>query len=143
MIVALQQLGYFFRLIRWFHGLLALFPFATLYFIIVHSEKSRAIPVDASDFALICICVQLLMAIGFIWNDWRDMRIDQINKPHTHLIGRKISLLAVKRLFATITLLIIFLTVHIALEIFAEWMWISPGVYALSIAYSLYLKRSP
>jgi 4-hydroxybenzoate polyprenyltransferase len=71
------------------------------------------------------------------------MRIDQINKPQTHLIGRKISLRTVKILFAVITALIIALTVYISLAVFPEWMWISPAVYGLSIAYSLYLKRSP
>jgi 4-hydroxybenzoate polyprenyltransferase len=135
------HIGNFLKLIRWFHGLLALFPFITLYIIIESSEKYTQVEVSGFDFTLICICVQLLMAIGFIWNDWQDMRIDKINKPNTHIIGRTISLRTAKISFGIITLLIFGLSLYISVNVFREWIWISPAVYAL--AYSLYLKRSP
>lgn len=133
------------KLVRWFHELLAIFPFVTLYFIIEYYIQKTGLSCNLSgiNFSLLCICVQLLIAAGCILNDIMDRDIDKINKPHTHIIGRVISLVNAKRLFVATTLLIIFLSAYISFYVFKEWAFISAAVYVLSILYDVYFKKSP
>lgn len=141
----LNNLKNFFILIRWFHELLAIFPFVTLYFILdYYSQKSR-LPCDLSgfNFFILCICVQLLIAAGCILNDIMDRNIDKINKPKTHVIGRTITLANAKKLFIATTILIIVFSVYISYHIFKEWIFICSGVYLLSVLYDVYFKRTP
>lgn len=98
---------------------------------------------SGSNFFVLCVCVQLLIAAGCIQNDIRDADIDKVNKPKTHIIGRTISMPQAKLLFAFATMLIILLSFYISYYMFKEWAPISAGVYLLSILYNVYLKRSP
>jgi 4-hydroxybenzoate polyprenyltransferase len=141
----LDNVKNFFKLVRWFHELLAIFPFVTLYFIIEYYIQKTGLTCNLSgvNFILLCICVQLLIAAGCILNDIMDREIDKINKPNTHIIGRAISLINAKRLFVVTTLLIIFLSVYISFYVFKEWAFISTAVYLLSVLYDVYLKKSP
>lgn len=135
----------FFQLIRWFHELLAILPFLSLYLIIDHYVRQSGLPCQLSSFHffLLCTCVLLLIASGCILNDIMDRDIDKINKPHTHTIGRTVSLKTAIILFASITGLIIALSVYISLYVFKEWAMISAAVYLVSVLYDVYLKRSP
>ncbi len=140
-----ESLKNFFKLVRWFHELLAILPFVGLYFIIDYYNQKNGQPCDLSgvNFFILCICVQLLIAAGCILNDIMDRDIDKINKPNTHTIGRTISLPNAKMLFIATTFLIIFFSVYISWYMFKEWTFICSGVYLLSILYNLYLKKSP
>lgn len=139
------NLKYFFKLIRWFHELLGILPFVVLYAIIKFYSQRAGIPCElsAAHFVVLCLGVQLLMISGFILNDIRDMDIDRINKPDTHIVGKTISLKTAWLLFTLCTVLIFLISVFISMYIFKEWSVISFLVYTLSVAYSLYLKRSP
>src|ERR1035437_3494661 len=97
----IETLKSFFKLVRWFHELLAILPFAGLYLIIDYYAQKSGQTCDLSgvNFFILCICVQLLIAAGCIHNDIMDRHIDKINKPNTHIIGRKISLTNAKKLF--------------------------------------------
>lgn len=141
----LNNLINFLRLIRWFHELLAILPFVMLYAVINYYAQKNGLYCNLSgtDFFLLCLCVQLLIASGCIFNDIMDSGIDKINKPDTHIIGRTISLKSAKKLFIATTILIIIFSFYISYYLFKEWAFISAGVYLLSILYSLYLKRSP
>ena len=141
----INNLKYFLKLIRWFHELLGILPFTALYFVIKYYSEDKGISCNLSgfNFVLLCIGVQLLMISGFILNDIVDRDIDKINKPFTHIVGRTISLQTAKVLFVIFTILIVLNSVYITYFIFKEWAIISPIVYLLSVAYSLYLKRSP
>jgi len=141
----LNNLKHFFKLVRWFHELLAILPFAALYFIIAYYVKKSGQACDLSgiNFLILCVCVQLLIAAGCIQNDIMDRKIDEINKPKTHIIGRAISLANAKKLFIATTLLIILFSIYISVYLFKEWTFICIAVYILSILYNVYLKRSP
>ena|ERR1700741_1395925 len=140
----LENLRSFFKLIRWFHELLAVFPFLSLYLIIDHyvlqNDKNG---LSGLNFTLLCLCVQLLIAAGCVLNDIMDHDIDKINKPSTRIVGNKISLVNAWIIFISITSLIITLSVYISLYVFKEWAFISTGVYILSILYDIYFKKSP
>ncbi len=135
----------FFKLIRWFHELLAVLPFVALYLIIDYYARKSGLYCELSgfNFVLLCICVQLLIAAGCILNDIMDRDIDKINKPNTHIIGRTISLAQAKKLFIVFTILIIILSAYISCYVFKEWAFISTSVYVLSILYDVYFKKSP
>jgi len=141
----LERLKYFFKLVRWFHELLAILPFVGLYFIIdYYAQKSGQIcSFSGFNFFILCVCVQLLIAAGCILNDIMDRNIDKINKPKTHIIGRSISLANAKKIFLATTVLIIIFSIYISCYMFKEWAYISSCVYILSILYDFYLKKMP
>jgi 4-hydroxybenzoate polyprenyltransferase len=135
----------FLLLVRWWHELLAILPFLVLFLIIQYRLVQNNIYCDFSitSFALVCFCVQLLMAAGFIFNDIIDRKIDKVNKPERFIIENTISFGLALRYFVLITFLIIGISIYIIIFIFWEWLFFSVGVYFLSIIYSLYLKRMP
>ncbi|HTA61581.1 MAG TPA: geranylgeranylglycerol-phosphate geranylgeranyltransferase [Bacteroidia bacterium] len=135
----------FLKLIRWFHELVAIIPFVMLYLVITYCVQANGLSCNLSaiNFSILCVCVQLLIAAGCIFNDIMDRHIDKINKPHTHIVGRVISLGAAKKLFVATTILILLLSAYISMYLFTQWVYISIAVYMLSILYSLYLKKSP
>lgn len=141
----LERFKNFLKLVRWFHELLAILPFVSLYLIINYYANERGVFCNLSviNFLILCICVQLLIAAGCILNDIMDRNIDKINKPKTHIIGRVISLSNAKMLFILTSILIAIFSVYISLYMFKEWALISTGVYLLSILYDVYLKKSP
>jgi 4-hydroxybenzoate polyprenyltransferase len=141
----LENLKNFLKLIRWFHELLAILPFISLYFVIDFYNQKAEGPCNLSgfNFFILCICVQLLIAAGCILNDIMDRHIDKINKPNTHIIERTISLMGAKQLFVATTLLIILFSAYISYYMFKEWLAISGSVYVLSILYDVYFKKSP
>jgi 4-hydroxybenzoate polyprenyltransferase len=141
----IKKIKAFFKLIRWFHELLAIIPFLGLYFVVNYFLARNNCPFRLSgwDFFCICICVQLLVAAGCIMNDIMDREIDKINKPRTHVVGRSISLAAVKKLFLIFTVFIVLLSIYISCFVFWEWAFISSIVYILSVLYNMYFKKSP
>lgn len=140
-----EKLLGFLKLIRWFHELVAILPFAALFFTIRYfiSQQDITCGLSGFHFFVLCICVQLLIATGCVLNDIMDRHIDQINKPQTHIVGRVISLKGAKLIFAVFTLIIVLLSLYIFTNMFYEWVFICPAVYLLSISYDLYFKRSP
>lgn len=140
-----EKLIGFLKLIRWFHEVVAILPFAALYFTIRYFVSQQGIDCGLSGFHffMLCICVQLLIAAGCVLNDIMDRQIDAINKPQTHTVGRVISLHAAKWIFAILTVLIILFSVYIYQQMFVEWPFICAAVYILSISYDVHFKRSP
>jgi len=135
----------FFRLVRWFHELLAILPFLGLYLVILYAAQQQgltSVP-PVFDFAMLCFCVQLLLAAGCVLNDIVDRDIDKINKPRTHIVGNTISLKAAWWIFGTLSVLAFICSVYISVFLFREWAYISVAVYTLSILYDVYFKRSP
>lgn len=141
----MDKIKAFLKLIRWFHELVAILPFLSLYFVIVYYLQKSGVhcPLSGYDFALLCFCVQLLIASGCVLNDIADRHIDKINKPQTHVVGRTISLRGAKIIFGVLTIMILILSIYISIYIFWEWAYISVIVYGLSVLYDLYLKQSP
>lgn len=141
----ISKVKYFFVLIRWFHELLGLFPFITLFYVINLGLSSNGfnLQISSNEFIVLCLGVQSLMIPGFILNDIMDHSIDKVNKPNTHIVGRIFSIQTSKVLFGVFSLITIGLSVYISHFIFIEWAWISSIVYILSVAYNVRLKRSP
>ena len=141
----MEKIKAFFKLVRWFHELVAVLPFLGLYFIIDYysRQSNTGCPLSGFNFALLCFCVQTLIAAGCVLNDIVDRNIDKINKPKTHIVDNTISLKNAKIIFASLTLIIIALSVYISIYMFSEWAYISLIVYVLSLLYDFYFKRSP
>jgi 4-hydroxybenzoate polyprenyltransferase len=135
----------FLKLVRWFHEVAVVLPFMGLYLIIDYYAKQNHIDCKLSviNFALLCFCVQSLIAAGCVLNDIVDRDIDKINKPKTHVVDNTISLKNAKIIFVFLTLIILALSVYISLFMFSEWIFISISVYILSLLYDFYFKRSP
>lgn len=141
----IHKIKAFLKLIRWFHELVAILPFVGLYGTIEffsQQSNSNCTP-SVFNFAILCICVQLLIAAGCVLNDIVDRKIDKINKPKTHIIDNSISLKGAWIIFSTLTFIIILLSIYISVFVFSEWAFISSSVYILSLFYDFYFKRSP
>ena len=141
----LTKIKAFFKLVRWFHEVVVVLPFLGLYFIIdYYSQQSHAgCTLSGFNVALLCFCVQTLIAAGCVLNDIVDRNIDKINKPNTHIVDNTISLKNARIIFTLLTLIIIALSVYISIYMFYEWAYISLSVYVLSLLYDFYFKRSP
>jgi len=141
----LENLKSFFKLVRWFHELLAILPFLGLFFVIDYFARKcgTACHLSGFNFTILCFCVQLLIATGCVLNDIMDRDIDKINKPKTHTVGNTISLSQARIIFISLTFITVVFSVYVSLYVFVEWAFISAGVYLLSILYNVYLKRSP
>src|SRR4051812_36468318 len=123
--MAVEKLKAFFKLVRWFHELVAIIPFIGLYFVTEYFIKKAGFTCDLSgfDFIILCFCVQLLIAAGCVCNDIMDRHIDKINKPKTHIIERTLSLTEAKNIFAVLSILILGFSIYISLYIFKEWAY--------------------
>lgn len=130
---------------RWFHELVAIIPFVSLYLVISYfAQQNNILNVSPfSDFILLCLAVQLLIAAGCVLNDIMDQRIDQVNKPKTHLIGRVISVKQAWITFWLLTTALAAISAYIAYTFFTDWWWIVILVFVLSVSYDVYFKRSP
>ncbi len=133
------------KLMRWFHELAAIIPFVGLYFMIhfFGNQKGINVVLPITDFVLLCIGVQLLLAIGCVINDIMDRDIDKINKPKTHLIDNYISFKNAKLLVGILTFLLLIISVYLSIYVFWEWAIIATAIYIISISYDVYFKRSP
>jgi 4-hydroxybenzoate polyprenyltransferase len=142
---ALRHLRDFLVLIRWFHELLALFPFMALYAIMRALITRRGVACDLSGprFVLVCAGVQSLMVPGFILNDIADREIDRVNRPKRWLVGNTLSVKSAWILFGVSTFVTVAVSTWISATIVTEWVIGSAVVYALSVAYNVSLKRSP
>lgn len=141
----LHKVWYVLKLTRWFHELLGLVPFVTIYLILLSLSEKLGIACNTNNmhFTFICIGVQLLMMSGFVLNDIIDRDTDSINKPTTRIVELKLSLGTAKWIYGLISLLACLVSIYIGLNIFPAWLWISPLVFLLSVGYSLYFKRWP
>lgn len=135
----------FLKLIRWFHVLLVPLPFLGLYFVTdLYLEQYGIIKsYDLDILILLCVSIQLHVATGCVLNDLMDRKIDKINKPNTHIVGRIFSVKTSYLIFTILTVIIGILTVIIGLSGFKAWYFISPLIYVLSISYDTYFKRTP
>ncbi|OFZ16694.1 MAG: hypothetical protein A3D92_03525 [Bacteroidetes bacterium RIFCSPHIGHO2_02_FULL_44_7] len=137
-----KRIVHFLILIRWFHELLALFPFVSISILLflIHGEYPEcAIP--TFNFVVVAAGVLALMIPGFILNDLIDLPIDRINKPYTLIAERVIPVHSVKRLFLVTLLVAVALSLYITAFILPQWIWISVPVLLLSTLYDIFLKR--
>lgn len=133
----------FLKLIRWFHALLGILPFVALYGAVYNAAHNTNCNLSIPNFITLCLAVELLMMTGFILNDIIDRHIDKINKPATRIIGRTISVKSGWLYFSVISIILLLLSIYISWSIFPMWALICPIVYLTSLAYNIYLKRSP
>jgi 4-hydroxybenzoate polyprenyltransferase len=134
-----------FKLMRWFHEVAVILPFASLYLVINHFAKLNNVSCHLywQEFAILCFCIQLLIAVGCVLNDIVDREIDYINKPLTHIINNKISLKEAKAIFVILTLLILICSVYITCYMFWQWAYIVLAVFVTTLLYDFYFKRTP
>ncbi len=86
----MRVVGAFLRLIRW-HNLVFIILTQCLYFFCVfRSQIIRPLPpiFSADYFLLLVLASVLIAAAGYIINDYFDMHIDAINKPHKVVIDK-------------------------------------------------------
>jgi 4-hydroxybenzoate polyprenyltransferase len=133
------------KLMRWFHEVVVIIPFVGLFSIVYYHAKmiNLSDQLDIVDFALLCFCVQLLIAAGCVLNDLMDYKIDKVNKPKTQILGHLISLKQGWITFFVLTIATATLSYWITINSFPNWWWIATAVFGASISYDLYFKRSP
>ncbi len=112
----------FFRLIRYPNLVFIALTQTLFYFIIqkpafLNSLKGIAPQLGNKDFFLLLISSVLIAAGGYIINDYFDMDIDNVNKPHKLVIGKVISRRWAMLLHMLLSLIGLFLTALVAIHI--------------------------
>ncbi len=125
---------------RWWNVLLGVAPIIAIYLIYI---KNSVNSVKLFEFIILCLTIQLIMSVGFIFNDIVDKEIDEVNRPNHYSIGKTISVIEAKKLIFIFSIIIAFLTYYISNYVFKEWAIIGLSVYSILIIYSLFLKQTP
>jgi 4-hydroxybenzoate polyprenyltransferase len=118
----LQKVAAFFRLVRYPNLIFIALTQSLFYFIIekrifIESNTSFVPQLGTNDFLLLLISSVTIAAGGYIINDYFDMDIDNVNKPHKLVIGKIISRRWAMLFHMLLSLLGLFLTAIVALHI--------------------------
>ncbi|MEY3058824.1 MAG: hypothetical protein RL000_176 [Bacteroidota bacterium] len=117
-----QKIAAFFRLIRYPNLIFIALTQSLFYFIIekrIFSEINNSFLPElcTNDFLLLLFSSILIAAGGYIINDYFDMDIDNVNKPHKLVIGKIISRRWAMLFHMLLSLIGLFLTAVVALHI--------------------------
>ena len=118
----LQKVAAFFRLIR-YPNLVFIALTQSLFFFIIQkpsfnkSTRGLSAQLGDNDFYLLLLSSVLIAAGGYIINDYFDMDIDNVNKPHKLVIGKIISRRWAMLLHMLLSLVGLFLTALVAIHI--------------------------
>lgn len=118
----LNSVSAFFRLIRYPNLIFIALTQTLFYFIIqkpafLNNAKEIAPQLGDNDFYLLLISSVLIAAGGYIINDYFDMDIDNVNKPHKLVIGKLISRRWAMLLHMLLSVIGLFLTALVAIHI--------------------------
>lgn len=118
----LQKITAFFRLVRYPNLIFIALTQSLFYFIIekrIFSETNNSfVPqLGTNDFLLLLFSSVVIAAGGYIINDYFDMDIDNVNKPHKLVIGKIISRRWAMLFHMLLSLAGLFLTAIVALHI--------------------------
>lgn len=118
----LQRVVAFFRLIRYPNLMFIALTQALFFFIIqkpafAKSTNGLSPQLGDNDFLLLLISSVLIAAGGYIINDYFDMDIDNVNKPHKLVIGKVISRRWAMLLHMLLSVIGLFLTALVAIHI--------------------------
>lgn len=118
----LNSVSAFFRLIRYPNLIFIALTQTLFYFIIqkpafLNNAKEIVPQLGDNDFYLLLISSVLIAAGGYIINDYFDMNIDNVNKPHKLVIGKLISRRWAMLLHMLLSVIGLFLTALVAIHI--------------------------
>ncbi|MEN9952749.1 MAG: hypothetical protein RLZZ520_1017 [Bacteroidota bacterium] len=118
----LQKFGAFFRLVRYPNLIFIALTQSLFYFIIEHRifseiEYAKGPLLGTNDFILLLLSSVAIAAGGYIINDYFDMDIDNVNKPHKMVIGKFMSRRWAMLLHMLLSLIGLFLTAVVALHL--------------------------
>jgi len=118
----LQRVYAFFRLVRYPNLVFIGLTQTLFYFVIqkpafIKSAKGLVPQLGDNDFYLLLVSSVLIAAGGYIINDYFDMDIDNVNKPHKLIIGKIISRRWAMLMHMLMSLIGLFLTALVAIHI--------------------------
>lgn len=118
----LKSVSAFFRLIRYPNLIFIALTQTLFYFFIqkpafLNNAKEIVPQLGDNDFYLLLISSVLIAAGGYIINDYFDMNIDNVNKPHKLVIGKLISRRWAMLLHMLLSVIGLFLTALVAIHI--------------------------
>lgn len=136
------------RLIRWPNLLFILITQCLFYFVFVRAGYTAGglaavdIHLGFQPFLLLCSASVLIAAGGYIINDYYDVAIDLINKPHAVIVSRTISRRAAFALYAGFSIVGIVVSGWAALLLQNAWILVCNfAAVLLLLLYSTTLKR--
>lgn len=128
------------NLIRWRNLLLIALTQILVYFFIV-APGSENLFLSYFDLSILICTTLLIAAAGYLINDYFDVRIDQINKPHKVIIGKKLSRKSAVVYHVLANLLALVLCFFVARKTNLFFITIQVISILLLLEYSLSFKR--
>ena len=135
------------QLIRFPNLLITLLVQFFLYYFLVY-EPSQVIGhmlyFDGSLFTLLALCTLLIMAGGYLINDWLDYDLDFSQRPQEVIIHQKVSIRTVKLLYGLFNGLAIIIIIYLALQMGDPGLGaLLAGTIYLLYLYSRHLQKYP
>jgi 4-hydroxybenzoate polyprenyltransferase len=121
----MQLLGHFLRLLRWPNLLFIAITQILFHFCIVLPAANGQttffpLQLQQANFWMLCVASVFIAGAGYIINDYFDINIDQVNKPHKMVVDKIISRRAA-----------------------ILWHWVFSGIGLMLSAYLSYKLRNP
>jgi 4-hydroxybenzoate polyprenyltransferase len=139
------NIGWYLQLMRWPNlVIIAVMQYFVRYNLIagVYDLHNVALQTGDLDFALLVLSTLLIVAAGYIINDYFDIRIDIVNRPEKVLLFKRIPLRRSVRLYYALTILGCLLGIFVAFRVGSFKLGFIPVVMSIVLwYYSLRYKR--
>ena len=131
------------QLIRWKNlAIIFLTQFLAWACVLLPQHSRAPFVLNLTNFLCLAVSTVLIAAAGYIINDYFDVRIDLINKPHEVILGKVIPRKAAIYTHAILNIVAILLAGHVALQAHhPEWLLLQLTCIALLWLYSTRFKR--
>ncbi len=139
----MKKIAAFLQIIRWPNLVFIILTQVAFYFFVIQTQ-SIYIRLQELHFVLLVLASVCIAAGGYIINDYFDINIDIINKPHKLIIGKIFKRRTAIIMHFVLSGLGIILSFYVSIAMQQQWWWVGYAnafITVLLVFYSITLKR--